>query len=143
MSEDERDVVAAARRFSAAIEDMIAGRGLETMLLAWHHTDYVTSKHPSGEWAHGWEEVWATWKVFSAFGRADRAGSALVSIGAHVCGEIAYTTSVFQASPAWGAEKMMCTNVLQRSAGEWKLIHHHADPSPAMGAALEKMIEEQ
>lgn len=142
MGDDERDVEAAARFFYAAIEDMVSGRGLEKMWAAWHHTDRVTSKHPSGEWSHGWEEVSATWTVFGGFGREDRGGSKLLNISCCVYGDIAYTTSVFQASPAWGAEKMMCTNVLQRLDGRWKIIHHHADPSPAMGAALEKMLGE-
>lgn len=142
MGNDERDVEAATRRFYDAIEHMATGRGLESMAAAWHHTEHVTGKHPSGDWAHGWDEVWATWNVFAAFGREDRGGGKLLSISVHHHGDIAYTTSVYQASAAWGQEKMMCTNVLQRVAGEWKLIHHHADPSPAMGAALEKMLEE-
>jgi hypothetical protein len=142
MGTDEREVEAAARRFYDAIEEMVSGRGLDAMQAAWHHTSRVTSKHPSGEWAHGWDEVWATWQVFSSFGREDRGGSKLVSITACAYGDIAYTTAVFQASPAWGLEKMMCTNVLQRIDGRWKVIHHHADPSPGMAAALEKMLEE-
>lgn len=66
----------------------------------------------------------------------------MLSISTWVYGDVAYTTSVFQASPAWGGEKMMCTNVLQRLEGQWKIIHHHADPSPAMAEALEKMLDE-
>ena len=112
------------------------------MRAAWHHTPRVTSKHPSGEWSHGWEEVWETWKVFSSFGRNDRGGSELLSLQACVYGDLAYTTGIFRASPAWGAEKMMCTNVLQRIDGQWKIVHHHADPSPGMARALEKMLEE-
>jgi ketosteroid isomerase-like protein len=142
MATDEGDVEAATRHFYDAIEDMVAGRGLGAMEAAWHHTDRVSSKHPSGEWAHGWDEVWATWQIFSSFGRADRSGSKLLSIRAHVYGELAYTTSIFQASPAWGQETMMCTNVLQRIGEDWKIIHHHADPSPGMATALERMLEE-
>jgi ketosteroid isomerase-like protein len=142
MTPEQEAVETAARRFYGAIEDMISGRGLETMRSAWHHTDRVTSKHPSGEWSHGWEEVWATWQVFSSFGREDRGGSKVLSLSANVYGDFAYTTSVFQASPSWGGEKLMCTNVLQRLDGKWKVIHHHADPSPAMAAALEKMLEQ-
>jgi ketosteroid isomerase-like protein len=142
MAMDERDVETAARRFYDAIEDMVAGRGLESMQSAWHHTDRASSKHPSGEWAQGWDEVWATWQIFGSFGRADRAGSKLLSIRAYVFADLAYTTGIFQASPAWGQETMMCTNVLQRIDGQWKVVHHHADPSPGMAAALERMLEE-
>lgn len=136
----KQDVEAATRRFYDAIEDMIAGRGIQAMEAVWHHSDSVTGKHPSGEWAQGWDEVWATWQLFSSFGRPENGGSQLLSVSAHVHGDVAHATSIFRASPSWGGEQMMCTNVLCRIDGEWKIVHHHADPSPAMGVALEKML---
>jgi ketosteroid isomerase-like protein len=139
MTQDEEQVLAAARRFYDAIEDMVSGRGLESMRSAWHHTDRVTGGHPSGGWAEGWDEIWATWEVFAAFGRADRAGSKIRDLKAYVYGDVAYTTCNFVASPAFGGETLSCTNVLHRTDGMWKIIHHHADKSPAMGAALEKI----
>lgn len=140
---EEQQVEEALRNFYAAIEDMVCGRGLDRMSGAWHHTERVTSKHPMSDWATGWEEVWTTWEIAAAFGRADRGGSQLVSTRVHVYGDFAYATSVFQSSPSWGGERLLCTNVLQRRDGAWKLIHHHADPGPAMVAALERMIAEE
>lgn len=139
---EQAAVEAATRRFYDAIEDMTAGRGLDAMRSAWHHTADVTSKHPSGDWAQGWDEVWATWELFGSFGRVGNEGSKLLSLISHVYGEVAYCTSIFQAAPKWGGEKMMCTNILLKLDGEWRLVHHHADPSPAMAVALEKMISE-
>jgi ketosteroid isomerase-like protein len=139
MANDEQEVVKAAQRFYDAIESMVSGRGLEPMREAWHHTDRVTGGHPSGEWAQGWEEVWATWEVFSSFGREDRGGSSIRNLRAYVYGDVAYTTCVFMASPGFGGDTLSCTNVLQRIDGQWKVIHHHADKSPAMGAALERI----
>lgn len=138
----EQQVEQALRAFYGAIEDMISGRGLDAMKQAWHHTNRVTSKHPMSDWAWGWDEVWATWEIAASFGRADRGGSKLTSCRVHAYGDIAYTTSVFQASPSWGGEQLLCTNVLQRIDGVWKLIHHHADPGPAMMAALEGMLQQ-
>jgi ketosteroid isomerase-like protein len=57
-------------------------------------------------------------------------------------GDVAYTTCIFLASPAFGGEALACTNVLHRIDGVWKIIHHHADKSPKMGAALEKIATE-
>lgn len=142
MTPDETAVEQATRQFYAAIEDMISGRGLDTIRSAWHHTDKVTSKHPMSDWAIGWEEVWATWEAAAPFGREDRGGSTLLSVKVFVYGDIAYATSAFKASPSWGGEKLMCTNVLQRIEGVWKIIHHHADPGPGMNAALERMLSE-
>ncbi len=31
------------------------------------------------------------------------------------------------------------TNIYRREAGEWKLVHHHADISPAMLGILERL----
>jgi ketosteroid isomerase-like protein len=139
MTKDEAEVLAAAQRFYDAIEQMVSGKGLESMRSAWHHTDYVTGGHPSGEWSRGWEEIWATWEVFAGFGAPDRGGSKISGLSANVFGDVAYTTCIFHASPGFGGEKLACTNVLQRIDGVWKIIHHHADKSPAMGAALERI----
>lgn len=142
MATDEEAVTAAAMKFYDAIEQLISGKGAEAMRDAWHHTPKVTGGHPSGEWSQGWDEVWATWELFAGFGRQDGGGSKIVSMKAHVYGDIAYTTSLFKASPKWGGDTLSCTNVLQRIDGVWKVIHHHADKSPAMAAALEKIAQE-
>jgi ketosteroid isomerase-like protein len=143
MDEVERQVVEATKRFYAAIEKMVSGEGLEEMERAWHHSEKATIRHPIDNWSVGWDQIWATWQFTATFGRADRAGSTVLEIKPYVFGDVAYATVVFVASPAWGGEKMMCTNVLLKKDGEWKIIHHHADPSPGMQVALEKMLAEQ
>lgn len=140
MTNEDEAVHAATLRFYAAIEDIVSGRGPASMKDAWHHTDRVTGGHPSGDWAQGWDEVLATWEVFASFGRTDRGGSSVRSAKVHVYGDMAYATALFVASPAWGGETLACTNVLEKRDGVWKIIHHHADKSPAMGKALEKII---
>lgn len=142
MTSEDEAVKAATLRFYAAIEDIVSGRGPSAMKEAWHHTSRVTGGHPSGDWAQGWDEILATWEVFSSFGRADRGGSSVRDLSVHVYGDVAYATLKFVASPAWGGEALSCTNVLHRSDGAWKVIHHHADKSPAMAAALERIISE-
>lgn len=138
-SQETDEVEAAVRSFYAAIEDMIEGRGLAKMEAVWDHSTVVTGKHPMGEWCLGWEEVLATWQVVEHFGRPGNGGSELVSTRIHRFGELAYATSVFRASPSWGGEMMLCTNILRNVDGAWKVIHHHADPSPKMFEALQGM----
>jgi ketosteroid isomerase-like protein len=142
MTSDESEVRAATVRFYDAIEALVSGKGLGPMQDAWHHTARVTSGHPSGDWAQGWDEVFATWKVFASFGKEGRGGSRIQDLTVHPYGDIAYTTCTFVASPAFGGDLLSCTNVLQKLGGEWKIIHHHADKSPRMGAALEKLASE-
>ena len=142
MTNEDEAVKQATFNFYAAIEDLIAGRGLARMKEAWHHTPRVTGGHPSGEWAEGWEEVCATWEVFASFGRPDRGGSSVKSMKVHVYDDTAYATVLFVASPAWGGDTLACTNVLHKAGGAWRVVHHHADKSPAMGIALERIIAE-
>lgn len=142
MEEEQKAVEAATRLFYEAIEAMVSGRGLELMEKAWHHTDRVTTRHPMDTWSVGWTEIWETWKFVSTFGREDRGGSQVHELKCHLYGDVAYATVTFQASPAWGGGKIMCTNVLTKVDGSWKIVHHHADPSPAMQVALERMTAE-
>jgi hypothetical protein len=137
----EEEVVAAAKRFYEGIEHLVSGRGLGLVEECWDHSERVTGGHPSGEWSQGWDEVRATWEVFAGFGRHDRGGSQIRSLKAHVYGDVAYTTCLFTASQGFGGETLACTNVFVKKSGAWKVVHHHADKSPAMGAALEKIAQ--
>jgi ketosteroid isomerase-like protein len=141
MTKDESDVLAATKRFYEAIERIVDGGGVEAMRDTWHHGARVTSSHPTGDWANGWDEVAATWDVFVSFGKKGNGGTQIRDINVHVFGDVAYTTSVFVASPAWGGAKLNCTNVLQRIEGVWKVIHHHPDKAPSMETSMEKMVE--
>jgi hypothetical protein len=134
----EEEVCAAAMRFYDGIDEMVSGRGIDKIKEAWEHSDRVTGGHPNGEWSQGWAEIAVGFELFSALGRADRGGVKVRSMKAHVYGDVAYTTCLFTASPAFGGETLACTNVLRRVEGVWKIIHHHADKSPLMGAAAEK-----
>ncbi|HLK36639.1 MAG TPA: nuclear transport factor 2 family protein [Polyangiaceae bacterium] len=142
MTSDESEVLAATKRFYDAIEKMVVGEGAGPMREAWHHTPRVTSAHPTGEWARGWEEVSATWDIFATFGKPGTGGTEIRDIRVYVYGDIAYTTSVFVAAPSWGGAKLNCTNILHRVNGVWKVIHHHPDRAPSMEASLNRMVNE-
>jgi ketosteroid isomerase-like protein len=141
MTPEEKEVYAATVRFYEAIEEMITGKGAGSMRNAWHHTPRVTSSHPTGEWATGWDEVGATWDEFASFGKEGNGGTQVCNLKVHVYGDIAYATSVFVAAPAWGGARLNCTNILHRVNGVWKVIHHHPDKAPSMTASLEKMTD--
>jgi ketosteroid isomerase-like protein len=141
MTPEEKEVHAATLRFYQAIEDMVCGKGAAAMRDAWHHTPRVTSSHPTGEWAVGWEEVSATWDVFAEFGKGGKGGTKVRDVRVYLYGDIAYTTSIFVAAPDWGGAKLNCTNILHRVNGVWKVIHHHPDKAPSMIASLEKKAE--
>jgi ketosteroid isomerase-like protein len=145
MNQDEQElsqVEAALRKFYRAIDDLVTGKGLSRMQEVWEHTDRVTGKHPLGEWAVGWDEVLTTWEVASSFGKPEHTGAQLLSCKIFLYGDIAYATSVFQSAPAWGGDRLLCTNVLHKSGDVWRIVHHHADTSPNLVKALERMASE-
>jgi|HubBroStandDraft_2_1064218.scaffolds.fasta_scaffold508690_1 ketosteroid isomerase-like protein len=142
MTSEEKEVLGAVLRFYDAIEQMIGGKGLAAMIDAWHHTPDVSSGHPTGDWAHGWDEVLATWGVFASFGKEGNGGTKVRDVKVHVYGDFAYATGVFVAAPTLGSATMSVTNVLWRAGGAWKIVHHHADKAPSVQASLEKMAEE-
>ena len=138
----EDEVCKAAMGMYDGIDDMASGRGLERLKAAWEHSDRVTAGHPSGEWSQGWAEIVVGFEIFASLGKPERGGSIVRGMKAHVYGDVAYTTCLFTATPAFGGETLACTNVLRRVDGVWKVIHHHADKAPAMGAAAEKFARE-
>jgi ketosteroid isomerase-like protein len=138
----EEEVCAAAMKLYDGIDHMTSGKGLGLIKEAWDHSDRVTAGHPSGEWSQGWDEIVAGFEIFAALGRPDRGGSKVRGMKAHVYGDVAYTTCLFTVAPAFGGETLACTNVLRRINGAWKVIHHHADPARALGAAAEKFARE-
>lgn len=142
MPSEEEAVRAATMKLYAAIEDMAAGRGLARMSDAWHHIDEASTGHPIDNWALGWESVWTTWQAVAVFGRADRGGGQVLDMHVFVNGDNAHALTTFKAAPSWGGGVMACTNVLRKIDGQWKIVHHHADKSPEMAAALERMIED-
>jgi hypothetical protein len=138
----EEEVCAAAMGFYDGLNDMAAGKGLERLKAAWEHSARVTAGHPSGEWSQGWDEILVGFQIFASLGKPGREGSTVRSMTAHVYGDVAYTTCLFTVSPAFGGETIACTNVLRRVDGIWKIIHHHADKAPAMGAIAQKLAQE-
>ncbi len=138
----EEEVCQAAMNFYDGINEMVSGGSLDKLKSAWEHGDKVTAGHPSGEWSQGWAEILVGFELFGALGRPDRGGSKVRGMKAYVFGDIAYTICLFTTSPAFGGETLACTNVLRRSNGAWKIIHHHADKAPALGAAAEKFARE-
>jgi hypothetical protein len=138
----EDKVCKAAMGMYEGINDMASGRGLERLKAAWEHSDRVTAGHPSGEWSQGWAEIVVGFEIFASLGRPERGGSKVRSMKAHVYGDVAYTTCLFTSAPAFGGETLACTNVLRKVDGAWKVVHHHADKAPAMGAAAEKFARE-
>jgi len=150
------DEEAAAKVFHAfyeALDDLIQSKPLTKMESIWLHAAHVSSAHPFGGWARGWDEVWATWQegaaVFNCYkGHAERSEpiGGIHDLKVSVCGDIAIGTSIYKSTLYMSegpiALKVNCTNIVQRDQGAWKIIHHHTDQAPPdWQAAIGRMVQ--
>jgi ketosteroid isomerase-like protein len=155
MGAAEEAAAKAIYRFYDALEDLLQGRGAAAMRDAWHHTDYVTTAHPFGDWARGWNEVWAAWEegggaVFSCYtghrGKNERIAE-VKKLNVAVQGDQAFGAVVFHSklymSDCELTLNVNCTNVVHKLDGAWKIVHHHADQAPAdWQARIGRMVQE-
>lgn len=132
------EVLNAHNRFYEALNRVV---NLDSSLMsdAWHHDDTVTTVHPLGHWAKGWEEVNATWVEL---GKSLSDGKVTVSdLQIIVLGDIAYTIGIehviFTLLGNRVEFKSNTTNIYRRSEDSWKIIHHHPDKAPEAEKATE------
>ncbi|HEY2407909.1 MAG TPA: nuclear transport factor 2 family protein [Polyangiaceae bacterium] len=149
----EEDVRKSINTFYDALELLLLSKGLDAMSDAWHHTDAATTIHPFGHWAHGWEEVWATWQEIAAVysfyhgheQRKDGIGG-IHDLHISVMGDVACASSLYKSCIYLPEGETLlsvnCTNIAQRINGVWKVVHHHPDQAtPEFQAAMARLVE--
>jgi ketosteroid isomerase-like protein len=136
----EEEVRGASARFYTALNRMANGDpGL--IADAWSHDPEVTAMHPIDGREMGWEAVKGSFEQFAqvaADGNIDLKDQVI-----RVVGDVAYELGVEQGECKLGghpvAYKHRVTNIYRREGGEWRMIHHHSDTSPAMLEVLAKL----
>lgn len=129
----ESEVREASERFYAALNRMANGdaSGMEKI---WSHDAAATAMHPIGGREVGWDAVRASFEQVAH--AASNGTIEMTDRDIHVSGDVAYEIGVERGQVTLAGEAVRIehrvTNVYQREAGEWKLIHHHTDISPAM-----------
>jgi uncharacterized protein (TIGR02246 family) len=129
VTSDAGSVAAANLAFYRALES----RDLETMSRVWLHDAATSCVHPGWHRLDGWEEIERSWKNIFANSRPWTVACEDVRIA--VAGDLAWVTCVevivpFGAGEDGDAARMQATNLFGRVGGEWRLVHHHASPSP-------------
>jgi len=132
MAVDERAVIAELNeRFYRAIED----RNLDAMEDVWLHEDWVKCVHPGWEMIVGWDGIRESWrKIFE-----NTSGMRISATGerAVVEGDFAWVSCTenlvifLDHSSAPVSAATIATNLFFRQGSEWRMIHHHASPTPA------------
>ena len=136
MSPDD-EVRHASTRLYAALNRMANGDG-GALAEVWSHSASVTAMHPIGGREVGWGAVGAS---FEAVGRKAANGKIeLKDQLIRTAGDMAYELGIEHGHLKLAGHPVTIehrvTNIYMREAGAWKVVHHHADPSPGMLEAL-------
>jgi ketosteroid isomerase-like protein len=126
-------VRAASRRFYAALNRMASGDAAP-MADVWSHGPGVSTMHPIGDREVGWTQVAEPWKQVA---QLSSGGEVMLERQViEVLGDAAYETGAEAGFIVVAGERVpiaqRVTNIYRREGAEWKIVHHHADRSPAM-----------
>ena len=129
VTRDATAVAAANLAFYRALE----ARDLEHMSLVWLQDDSATCVHPGWHRLDGWQEIERSWENIFTNSRPWRVACEDIRIA--VSGDLAWVTCVEVITPFGGdstndSARMQATNLFGRVGDEWRLVHHHASPSP-------------
>jgi ketosteroid isomerase-like protein len=120
-------------QFYAALNRM-AGGEINTMGNIWLHNDLVTAMHPIGGRETGWDAVSGSFNGVAKIAIGGKVG--LMNQLIRVIGDVAYEVGSEEGEIKISGKRVKIdqrvTNIYQKEGGSWKLVHHHADISPAM-----------
>ncbi len=129
----EDDVRQASAQFYAALNRMLGGNS-DTLADVWAHTDEVTTMHPIGGREVGWDHVRTSFEQVAHLcsGGQVRLQDPLI----RVVGDLAYEMGTESGQATMAGQSLTftqrVTNIYRREGGQWKLVHHHTDVTPAM-----------
>ena len=139
----EDDIRKASEKFYAGLNDMTNGdAGALTGI--WSHDAGVTTMHPVGGREVGWDKVRESWEQVAKI--ASDGQVLLRDQFIQVAGDMAYELGSEQGQFKLAGKQVniehRVTNIYRREAGEWKIVHHHTDISPAMLDVLSSLQTE-
>jgi uncharacterized protein (TIGR02246 family) len=136
----EEEVRKASQQFYAALNRMANGDSA-AMADVWSHGATVTAMHPIGGREVGWDAVRASFEQVakvSSDGKIELKDQ-LIRVAGDVACEVGVEQGQLKLAGHQAAIEHRVTNVYQREAGAWKMVHHHTDTSPAMLDILKRL----
>lgn len=133
----ENEVRQASKQFYAALNGVVNGDA-SLMTDIWAHNANVTTLHPIGGRDVGWDAVKGSFEQVAKLASDGKAE--LKDQFIHVIGDLAYELGVEQGQLKLAGKDARIdyrvTNIYQKEAGAWKVIHHHAEVSAEFLAIL-------
>jgi hypothetical protein len=126
---DDRDRLREANdRFYRALETL----DIQAMEALWLHEGWVRCIHAGWDVLVGWEAVRRSWEQIFAGTRWMRVTPTAVDIALFGdVGLVACTENITAASDGdVGLAVAQATNLFKKTGNVWRMIHHHASPSP-------------
>ncbi len=141
----EDEIRQASEQFYAALNREINGDP-GPMMEVWSHGSGVSTMHPLGGVNLGWEAVRAGWEQ-AAQAISDGQVSLEDLVVVPLADDVAYTVGTEHGQAKIGGDTVdvdwRVTNIYRREGGEWKIVHHHTDISPAVVEALDRLGGQQ
>jgi len=127
------EVRKASRQFYAALTRMANGDA-GPMADIWSHGAAVTAMHPIPGRDVGWTAVRKSFQKVATLASDGKVAikNQLIQVAGNVGCEVGVEHGQFKLAGHPLRIEHRVTNLYQRTAGGWKMIHHHTDPSPAM-----------
>ena len=123
----------AALAFYQAFE----ARDLDAMMVAWADDEEIVCVHPGGTRLVGYDAVRAGWEqLFTGDTRLSFRLEQIVvieTVGLAMQSAIEHITLGNDGSPRGAA---VVTNIFMRTPSGWRIVMHHASPTPAMPSTL-------
>jgi len=121
---DRAEVEEGNARFYRVFESL----DLRQMDEVWAHADHVRCVHPGWGLLTGWDAVRESWE--SIFKNSEEMRFSITDVNVYVEGPIGWVTCteniLSEARGNISVTSLLATNIFERSAGEWRMIHHHA-----------------
>jgi ketosteroid isomerase-like protein len=136
----EDEVKGTSSKFYEALSRMATGDAGQ-LSDVWSHSETVTAMHPIGGEQIGWSAVRESFEQVAGLASSGYVELADQSIqtGGDLAYELGTERGQFKLAGETIAIEQRVTNIYRREGGEWKLVHHHTDLSPAMLGVLERL----
>lgn len=134
------EVRRASARFYDALNRLLKG-DTTGLIDVWSHSEAATTMHPIGGRQVGWDEVRQSWEQIAPLASAGQVE--LDDQVIEVVGDAAYEVGLERGQMELAGERITLdhrvTNIYRREAGQWKVVLHHTDVSPAMQEVLRRV----